>query len=79
MTVTTGRANLAVIANLRAMSELTQVHAELADVCPTLRLQETQLSTRAVKIHMRWLTAEDRWCDEVTDPFWALRDQLTAV
>jgi hypothetical protein len=79
MTVTTGQSNLFTIVNLKTRAELSEIHAELVDLCPSIRMQETQLSTRAVKVHMRWLTRADRWTDRVADPFWALRDELARV
>ncbi len=47
-------------------------------MCPSVRIHETQLSVRAVKVHMGWLDAGDTWTGEVADPFMPLRDALVA-
>ena len=76
LTVTTGRANVALIANLRTRSQLPRVQAALTSLSPSLQVRETQLSARAVKVHMRRLTVDDRWTDDVGDPYWDLRHEL---
>ena len=79
LTLATGQANLVTIVNFKTRAELPQIHSELVSLCPSLQLRETQICTRAVKLHTRWLTPDDQWTDDVTDPLWALRANLTRV
>lgn len=76
LTVTTGRANVVLVANLKTRSLLPAAQTELAALCPSLQLRETQLSTRALKLHMRRVTDDDRLTDDVADPLWELRHDL---
>lgn len=79
MTVTTGRANVFVVANVKTRTALPAVQEELGVLCPSLTLLETQLSPQAVRLHMRGTSDGDRLTDEVADPFWELRHALARV
>lgn len=79
LTATSGRANVVAVANLTSRAHLPMIQAELASVSPSLRFAETQLSHRAVKLHMRTTTGDDRLTDDVADPFRALRDELVGA
>lgn len=76
MTAVTGSANVLVVANVTTTAAVSAAHETLAERCRSLRIVETQLSPRALKLHMCELDEHDRFTDEVSDPFAGLRDEL---
>lgn len=76
LTLTTGTSNLMLMANLPTVGRIPAMQRELRSLCPSLRVHECQLSMRSVKVHTRRLTDDDRWTDEVTDPYAALAPVL---
>ena len=69
LTITTGRSNVFLIAHLPAPSSIGTALAELAEHCPSLQVHETQLSVHAVKLQSRLMDEQERWTDEVIQPY----------
>ncbi|NBE55310.1 Lrp/AsnC family transcriptional regulator [Streptomyces boluensis] len=78
LTVTTGRANLQLLAHLESPARVTALHTELTALSPGLRIVETQVAAYAVKVHGCLRTPEGRWADEPCDQDGSLRQLLGA-
>lgn len=75
-TITSGATNTCIAAHLPVPASLPHVLKQLASLSPSLKVAETQIASHAVKLNAHWLDDNDRFTDNILDPYLALASQI---